>query len=146
MSRSATPLAVLRALARDAPTRAEAGEEPLAALSSLIDALPLAVLVADDQGRYVLANASASRLTGYSTRELRRLSVWDLTPGANRRDFEVLWRAFIQQKEQRGVYPIVMKSGGVVKAAYAARAHILPHLHVSVLRFGERRRRKRTNR
>lgn len=141
---SASPLAVVRALARDAPARAEAGDKPLAALKTLIDALPLAVFVADDRGHYVLANAAASRMTGFSTRELCRLSVWDLTPGANERDFEVLWRAFLQQKEQRGTYEIVMKPGGVVKAAYAARAHVLPHLHVSVLRFGERRRRKRT--
>jgi len=143
MATLSSPLAALRALSRDARTRAEA-QEPLDALDDLIHTLPLAALVADDEGRIVLANAAASRFTGYSTRELRRLGVWDLTPGANKRDFEVLWRAFRQQKEQRGVYEIVVKSGGVVKAAYAARAHVLPHLHVSVLRFRERRRLKRT--
>jgi PAS domain S-box-containing protein len=141
---TASPLAVVRALARDAPARAAACGRPLASLKTLIEALPLAVFVADDHGHYVLANAAASRMTGFSTRELCRLWVWDLTPGANERDFEVLWRAFLQQKEQRGIYQVVVKSGTVVKAVYAARAHVLPHLHVSVLRFGERRSRKRT--
>jgi PAS domain S-box-containing protein len=115
--------------------------ERLTAIRRLIDRLPLAALVADDDGHYVLTNAAGSRLTGYSPSELRRRSVWDLTPSADQRDFEVLWRAFIRQKEQRGVYEILTKSGRVRKAEYAARAHVLPHLHVTVLRPADSRRR-----
>jgi len=134
-----TPGAVLRALKRDAQRLVGAGEKPLVALGALINSVPLAVLVADDHGRYVLANARAARLTGYSDRELRRLSVWDLTPGPAEHDFEVLWRVFIQQGEQRGRYRVVTKTGTIVTADYAARAHVLPHLHVSVLRLPELR-------
>jgi len=144
MRTTATPLAVLRSLAREV-SRGET-RDPLTAIRRLIDRLPLAALVADDDGHYVLANAAGSRLTGYSPSELRRRSVWDLTPAANQRDFEVLWRAFIRQKEQRGVYEILTKSGRVRKAEYAARAHVLPHLHVTVLRPADSRRRKRTAR
>ena len=141
MRAAATPLALLRRLAREA-SHAET-RDPLAAIRRLIDRLPLAALVADDDGHYVLGNAAGARLTGYSPSELRRRSVWDLTPSANQRDFEVLWRAFIRQKEQRGAYEILTKSGRVRKAEYAARAHVLPHLHVTVLRPADSRRRKR---
>jgi PAS domain S-box-containing protein len=144
MRTTATPLAVVRRLAREV-SRSET-REPLTAIRRLIDRLPLAALVADDEGHYVLTNAAGARLTGYSASELRRRSVWDLTPSANQRDFEVLWRAFLRQKEQRGVYEVLTKSGRVRKAAYAARAHLLPHLHVTVLRPADSRRRKRTAR
>ncbi len=142
MPTATTPRAVLRALEQDAQTRVEAGEKPLVALGDLIDALPLAVLVADDHGRYVLANAHATRLTGYSDRELRRLFVWDLTPGPAKRDFEVLWRVFIQQGEQRGRYTLVTKTGRTITTDYAARSNLLARLHVSVLRFPTSRPRK----
>jgi PAS domain S-box-containing protein len=128
------PRAVLSALARGAQTLAHSNDKPLIALGALIDALPLAALVAEDHGHYVLANVLATRLTGYSTRELRRLSVWDLTPGSAKDDFEVLWRVFIERREQWGDYQLVTKSGRVIVAEYAARANVLPHLHVSVLR------------
>ena len=137
MPTTATPRAVLSGLTRRARGVADAGEKPLDALKSVIDAVPLAVLVADDHGRYVLSNAHAVRLTGYTERALRRLSVWDLTPGPANHDFEVLWRAFIQQREQHGRYELVTKTGRVVAAEYAARANVLPHLHVSVLRQSE---------
>jgi len=144
MPTATTPGAVLRALKRDAKRLVDAGEKPLVALGSLINAVPLAVLVADDHAHYVLANARAARFIGYSDRELRRLSVWDLTPGSAEHDFEVLWRAFIQEGKQRGRYKLVTKTGTIITADYAALANVLPHLHVSVLRFhGQRSRNKR---
>jgi PAS domain S-box-containing protein len=143
MPTNVTPRAAVRASTRDAQKCSLAGKTPLTVLGALIDAVPLATLVADDHGRYVLANAPAAQLTEYSRPELRRLWVWDLTPGPTKRDFEVLWRAFIQQREQRGAYELVTKTGRVVTAEYAARANVLPHLHVSVLRVRQRRARKK---
>lgn len=102
-------------------------------LRHLVDALPCAAFVANNEGRYVVANRIASDLTGYSNRELRRLSVWDLTPASAERDAEILWRAFIQQREQSGQYVLVMKDGHSVRTSYVARAHLLPGLHVSLL-------------
>jgi PAS domain S-box-containing protein len=133
MSNAVTPSAVVEALVRDAQALARAGEEPLVALRALIDRLSFAALIADDDGAYVLTNAAATRLTGYSTRELSRLWVWDLTSDPNKHHVETLWRAFIQQRGQRGDYTLVTKAGRVVTAEYAARANVLPHLHVSIL-------------
>jgi PAS domain-containing protein len=72
-------------------------------------------------------------LTKYSAEELRRLSVWQLTPGVNEDEAETLWRAFRQQRAQSGDYQLMTKDGQVVTAKYAARANILPRLHVSLL-------------
>src|SRR5258706_11774887 len=64
----------------DRVVRNRAGELP----RRLAD-LPVAMLVADNRGRYVDANTAAAVLNGYSHAELLRRSVWDLTPGAHRR-------------------------------------------------------------
>jgi PAS domain S-box-containing protein len=123
----------LKEFARDARRQVRVGVAPTVALRGLIDAAPFAALIADDSGRYVLANRAASRLTGYSGAELRGLSVWDLTPRDDEHDADVLWRAFLQQRAQTGVHPIRTKPGKTVNAQYAAQAHLLKGLHVSLL-------------
>jgi PAS domain S-box-containing protein len=102
-------------------------------LKESIDAVPLAVLVTDDSAAYVMANAAATNLTGYSEAELRKLSVWHLTPDVHEREAETLWRAFRQQREQFGTYRLLLKDGRTAVARYAARANVIPGLHVSVL-------------
>ncbi|HVZ78626.1 MAG TPA: PAS domain S-box protein [Gemmatimonadaceae bacterium] len=126
-------VALLDHLATDA-SRASTSAAPLGLLRRLIATVPAAALVADDAGRYVLANTRASELTGYTGAELRRLSVWQLTPTPDEHDAETLWRAFLQRGNQHGDYQVLRKSGRIVSAAYAARANVLPHLHVSLLR------------
>jgi PAS domain S-box-containing protein len=113
-------------------TDATSGEQLLA---QLIERFPFtAALVANTEGRYVAANRAASELTGYGQQELLTLSVWDLTPPAGERDVDVLWRAFLQQREQSGVYTLVTRDGRTVEAPYAARAHVLPGLHLALLK------------
>jgi len=126
-------VALLNRLTVDAKKTLRRGGTPLDVLRHLIEALPVAALVADDRGQYVLGNALASELTGYSADELGRLSVWQLTPGANEAEAETLWRAFRQQRAQSGDYQLLTKDGRLVTAKYAARANILPRLHVSLL-------------
>ena len=138
-AQATAPRRFLDRLTADARRHESAGDEPLIALGSVIETLPVAAFVADDAGQYVLTNASATSLTEYSADELRRLWVWDITPNANKPEFELVWRAFLQQGEQQGEYPLVTKSGRVVTTDYAARANVLPHLHVSVLRLQRRR-------
>jgi PAS domain S-box-containing protein len=103
-------------------------------LRHLIDQLPVAAVVATTDGRYVMANRAASDLTGYSNRELCESSVWDLTPTPMEHSSEILWRAFLQQREQIGDYMLLTKDGRTLRTAYAAVAHVLPGLHVSLLK------------
>lgn len=103
------------------------------ALLARLGNVPVAMLVADNRGRYVDVNAAAVRFTGYSRAELLRRSVWDLTPISQRRRGLALWRAFLARGQMSGTYPLRRKSGRVVKARYFAAANVLPGLHVSAL-------------
>jgi PAS domain S-box-containing protein len=95
--------------------------------------VPVAMLVANNQGRYVDANAAAVFLTGYQRRELLRCSVWDLTPASRLGTGEALWRAFLSRGRMAGRYQLRRKSGRIVHARYVAIANVLPGLHVSAL-------------
>ena len=125
--------ALLNSLASDLAKSVRRGRSAVGELQRLIDALPVAALVADDNGRYILSNSLASKLTGYSAEELRRLSVWHLTPSVNEHEAETLWRAFRQQRSQSGDYQLLTKHGQSIAPKYAARAHILPGMHISLL-------------
>ena len=107
---------------------------PLAVLRQLLGESTIAALCWNDDGTFVFANAAASSLTGHSTAELRRLSVWQLTPTAQEHEAELLWRAFFAQGEQSGEYQVVTKGGRILTAAYAARVTFMPGLHLSLLR------------
>jgi PAS domain S-box-containing protein len=95
--------------------------------------VPVAMLVANNQGRYVDANAAAVFLTGYPRRELLRCSVWDLTPASRLGPGEALWRAFLSRERMAGRYRLRRKNGRIVEARYVAIANVLPGLHVSAL-------------
>jgi PAS domain S-box-containing protein len=95
--------------------------------------VPVAMLVANNQGRYVDANAAAVFLTGYPRRELLQCSVWDLTPAPRLGTGEALWRAFLLRGKMAGRYRLRRKSGRSVDARYVAIANVLPGLHVSAL-------------
>src|SRR5437867_6716231 len=60
--------------------------------------VPVAMLVANNRGRYVDANEAAAFLTGYRRSELLRRSVWDLTPDEHRGRGQALWRAFLARE------------------------------------------------
>ena len=102
-------------------------------LRQLLGASTIATLCWHDSGVFAFTNAAASSLTGYSTAELRRLSVWQLTPGAQERETEVLWRAFIERGDQSGEYQVLKKDGRIVNTAYAACINFLPGFHLSLL-------------
>ena len=130
----ATLLRALKGLAAEAQRLSRSGLDPLVVLRTVTSSSPLAVLVADDIGRYVLANAQASVLTGYSLAELRRMSVWDLTSNADKQEFETLWRAFREQRHQRGQYELERKTGRSIGVEYVAQSNVLPHFHMAILR------------
>lgn len=108
-------------------------------LGFLLDGCPIAALVANNAGLFASANTAASALTGYSLRDLQRLSMWQLTPNTADHEAEVLWRAFIAQHEQSGDYRLLVKGGRIIEARYAAVANVLPGLHLSLLERADAR-------
>jgi PAS domain S-box-containing protein len=125
-----------RAIARvqsDGGTPDRVAHDAARELISRLADVPVAMLVANNRGRYVDANAAAAFLTGYTRAELLRRSVWDLTPDTHQGRGQSLWRAFLARERMSGWYPLRIKSGRIVRARYVAIANVLPGLHVSAL-------------
>ena len=86
-------------------------------LGEAIDGAPVAVLVADDAGRYLAANRYACELLGYSREELLTLSVHDVAVGD---DVQGHYQDFIVAREQRGEYDVRRKDGTTTRIRYRA--------------------------
>ena len=86
-------------------------------LGEAIDGAPVAVLVADDAGRYLAANRYACELLGYSREELLSLSVRDVALGD---DVEAHFQEFITAREQRGTWDLRRKDGTTLPFRYRA--------------------------
>jgi PAS domain S-box-containing protein len=93
----------------------------------------ISVLVADDDARYVDANAAACALTGYSHAELLGMTIWDLTPEQRVPQDRRLWDRFKRDGRFEGSYRIRRRTGETVTIRYAASANVSPGLHVSAL-------------
>ena len=103
------------------------------ALLNYAAGMPVALLIANNSGRYLDVNDHATRLTGYTRAELLRMSVWDLTPTPAAVEGLRMWREFLQAGRMAGKYPLRRKGGGQVRADFRAWANILPGVHVSAL-------------
>lgn len=95
--------------------------------------ISVAVLIANDHGRYIDANAAAVSLTGYSRAELVKMDLSQLTPDGAGALGPKLWRAFLRRGRMRGTYKLRRKDGAIVRTRYVAVANVLPGVHVSAL-------------
>ena len=93
----------------------------------------VALILADDAGRYVAVNDRVAELTGYDPHELTTMSVADLTPDENEPVRPRLWSRFIEVGTQEGVYLLKRRDGLAIPMRYVAVANIAPGLHLSAL-------------
>jgi DNA-binding CsgD family transcriptional regulator len=93
------------------------------------------MVIANDERRYVAVNAAACLLLRLPEDEVLRLRVDDLTPPEGRSQVEPLWRAFIRDGVQQGVFMLMMPDGTRVEVEYSATANVEPGLHLSILMF-----------
>ncbi|WP_418282858.1 PAS domain S-box protein [Halorubrum sp. DTA98] len=91
-----------------------------------------AMVVADDEGRYIEANQSACELFGLEKEELLGRSIEEFTPEGY--DFEAVWRQLEENFTDRGTFEIVCDDGEKRVVEYAATANIVSGEHLSVLR------------
>lgn len=128
-------------IAIDATARAEA-EEALAEreqiFRAVFDNAADAMLVANDDARYVDANPAACELLGRTRLELTAMSVHDLSidPDAARAN----WEAFLARGSMRGDWHGRAVDGSELIAEVVATANITPGLHLWVLRDVTERR------
>ncbi|WP_448561570.1 PAS domain S-box protein [Trichothermofontia sp.] len=91
-----------------------------------------AMLLADDQGRYVDANSAACTLLGLSKADLLGRCIADFTPTGF--DFTGAWQAFLAAGRERGELTLLRPDGTQRIVEYAATANVVPHYHLSILR------------
>ena len=109
------------------------GSNDVALLAAVFDAATEAFLIADDERRYVAANASACVLLGRTLAELLSMRVDDLATPADRQWVDQAWAAFLAEGSQAGPMEIVRSDGAVRHVEYRAKARIAPGLHLSQL-------------
>jgi PAS domain S-box-containing protein len=105
-------------------------------LDGLLARSPIAMLLANDERRYVDVNQAACALLGLSRAELLEADVDGLTPVALRGRVPALWDRFLSHGTMQGVYELTDASGRVVRITYVAVARVLPGLHLSCLLTG----------
>jgi len=93
-----------------------------------------AILLTDHQGRYVEANPAASRLLGYSRRELLQCSFFDLLEPHSRETAEATWKTFQEEGSQAGHIRLRRRDGQMVTVGYTSVANVKPGVHMTTLR------------
>ena len=127
---------VMQALTQEARatlSSATPQQEAVKRLEEAVRVHPYAVLMADNTGRYIGANAAATELTGFSRRELLGSSMYDITPPVDEKDVALLWRAFLRTGRQEGDIVIRRRDGSQIAGRYMAATNVIPGVHVSVL-------------
>jgi CheY-like chemotaxis protein len=94
---------------------------------------PVALVLADDDGRYVAASDGAVDLTGYARDALLKRSLWDLTPTADLEAGLRQWADLIATGAQQGTCVMQRADGSSLRVQYYAIANVAPGLHVSAI-------------
>lgn len=102
-------------------------------LHALLEAMDVAVLVADDEGRYVHANRAACKLLDRSREEVLGSCVLDVTDSQRAADVRAQWAAFLRDGSQSGVLELRLPDGGTQRASFQAKANFVPGRHCSLL-------------
>ncbi len=106
--------------------------EPLIQTSLLGEAVengPVAVLVADEHGRYVAVNRAACVLLGYTREELLALRLTDI---ARYDGAPAEWAEMELQGSHTGVSTVTCKDGSTIDFAYVAGATVVAGIPVYV--------------
>ena len=93
-----------------------------------------AIVLLNDQGRYLRVNPAACRMSGYTEAELCQRAIWDLMPAASREPGRKLWQEFLATGHHEGEYPAITRSGVEQFVEYRAVAHVLAGTHLITLR------------
>jgi PAS domain S-box-containing protein len=119
-------------------------EEALAAsnrqLKALFESALDAVVIVDDDRRYVDANAAAAALFGVRREALIGLRLDDFAVATDHGDLLAAWHRFMDSGEQQGEVTLARPDGTVRVAEYSARAHFVPGRHLSIMRDVTERR------
>jgi PAS domain S-box-containing protein len=91
-----------------------------------------AMLIVDDQRRWVTGNAAACELLGIAREELPWHAMDDFTIPSEREGLDELWQAFLRSGAAEGWYQLYVPDRGAVPVEFSATANVLPARHLSV--------------
>ena len=89
-----------------------------------------AMLIADDERRYVDCNPAACELLGLGQDEIVGRRVDDLAPPELRGHIEARWREFLDAGIQAGEWELVAADGEAIAIEYSATANVMPGRHL----------------
>lgn len=93
-----------------------------------------AVLLADDDARYVDASPSIEAIIGVPAELVVRQTLADLTPPGHRADAAAQWAAFLADGRASGEFDLVRADGGLVRVQFRALADCpRAGIHASVI-------------
>src|SRR5262245_10868620 len=126
-------LADIRARAQDTSDAAATLSERARQITSTSDESMISVLIADDNARYVEANAAICALSGYSREQLLEMSIWDLSADEVIERGQRAWKKFLRYGWFEGAYRIRRSTGENVTIHCSSAANVLPGLHVATM-------------
>jgi PAS domain S-box-containing protein len=101
-------------------------------LSALFENALDAIVVFDNEGRYVDANPAAAELLGYSRTELLSMTISDVTPPEERESMPDDWRTFRERGLFSDEYQLLCKDGSLRDVEFRSVANILPGVHLGI--------------
>jgi PAS domain S-box-containing protein len=103
-------------------------------LQALFDNALDAILLANDAGEYVDANAAACALLGCNRDEILKLHVWDLSAHGSASHTREGWTRFLKDGSMSGGYRLRACDGTTHDVEFRSVANVLPGLHLAILR------------
>src|ERR1700685_678117 len=88
------------------------------------------ILLADNDRNYRDASCGAGKLFGLPRNKIIGRRIDDFAEPSFRPQIDQLWRAFLQQGEQRGTFRLVGSDGSVREVEYTAKGNVLAQRHV----------------
>ena len=101
---------------------------------SVLERLPQAVLITDDDRVYVYANEAACQLLAISNADIIGCRLDDFVPPAARDQVPELWRRFLAEGRQHGTGQALRGDGEIRDFEFNAVARIQPNRHISFIR------------
>ena len=108
-------------------------EEHRRRLQGLFEMSIDAILLIDDDGRYIDANPAAEKLSGYTHAELMQMKLGDLTTPEERGRITELWSHVFKHGTGQGVYILVSKDGTHHVVQVQTLGHVSSGVHYSLL-------------
>ena len=110
-------------------------------LQALFDNTQDAILLVNDQGRYLDANPAACALLGMSRDQLINMTLFDLAPPEDRERYRALLHHLLTTGRQSGEARGQGSDGTVAEVEFRAVANIEPGVHLAVVRDITQRKR-----